>query len=528
MPDIDYHIIFVDDDPDFLLFINAAMSSYPLQEKNSHCLKLHYLSKALEVIELVNKLINNNEKIAVLVSDQKMPDMMGIELLEKTGSLIPETFKILLTAYGSLDSAKYAINNSLLDQYITKPIDDPDNFAILINNALNAYHDRMEKKQAEEESKMYIQQLEESNKKIKAMHKAAEKITHLAQGFKNLNLDEVFGLIVNKLPDVFNAKNASLFLLNEEDNNLHMARSNFLNEGYRIPMETQSTAPMMVALSENRIIVVPDIKQSDTYTFLGKNSLGNSCVIIPFSIGTDENTTGDILGNAMKIRGVLNLGKIENMESTDVVLYSASLIQNLMGINILNANLYQKTTRMALIDGLTGLYNKQMFLEFLDKEREFSVRRDSPFFLAFFDIDDFKKVNDTHGHLIGDEVLRILGAIFLKAARKSDIIARFGGEEFAWIIHNDNKEECFSILERIRNEIFTTVFPKDLTISVSIGLAQYAPNNNDCMENLIHQADTAMYQAKREGKNRTVMHQESDPHQCLTGNPDFIDKPSTS
>ncbi len=528
MPDIDYHIIFVDDDRDFLLFINTAMSSYPFKEKSNHCLKLHYLSNALESIALINRLNKNNEKIAVIVTDQKMPDMMGIELLEKTGTLTPKTFKILLTAYGSLESAKYAINNSLLDQYITKPIDDPDNFAVIINNALNAYHIREEKEKAEEEAKMYIQQLEENNKKIKIMHKAAEKITYLAQGFNNLNLEEVFGLIINKLPDVFNAKNASLFLVNEEDNNLHLARSNFLNEEYRLSMETQSTAPMIVALRENRIIVVPDIKQSDSYTFLGKKCLGNSCIIIPFSIGKDENTTGDILGNTMEVRGVLNLGKIESMESTDIVLYSASLIQNLMGINILNANLYKKTTRMALIDGLTGLYNKQVFLEFLDKEREFSERRDSPFFLAFFDIDDFKKINDTYGHLIGDEVLKILGAVFLRAARKSDIIARFGGEEFAWIIHCDDKAECFNSLERIRNEICTTLFPKDITISVSIGLAQYTPNNHDCIEDLINHADNAMYQAKREGKNRTIMNNECDPHQFLSGIPNLIDNPSTS
>ncbi len=525
---INYHIIFVDDDNDFLDFINAAMSSYMLKEKKCPRLKLHYLGNAIETLELIDRLIKINEQIAVIVTDQQMPDMMGIELLEQTGPLIPKTFKILLTAYGSLESAKYAINNNLLDQYITKPIDDPDNFAVLISNALNAYHVREEKEKVDEEVKRYIQELEENNVKIKAMHKAAEKITYLAQGFNNLNLNEVFGLIINKLPDVFNAKNASLFLLNEEDNSLHLAKSNFLNEVYRTPMETQSTSPMMVALRENRIIVVPDIRQSDTYTFLGKESLGNACVIIPFSIGKDENATGDILGSTMEIRGVLNLGKIESMESTDIVLYSASLIQNLMGINILNANLYQKTTRMALIDGLTGLYNKHVFLQFLDKEHEISERHDKPFFLAFFDIDDFKIINDTFGHLMGDEVLKILGSVFLKSARKSDVIARFGGEEFAWIIHSDDKEECFNGLERMRNEIFTTVFPNDITVSVSIGLAQYTPNKDDCMENLINRADAAMYQAKKEGKNKTVVNYESDPHQCLTGNPILIDNTSAS
>jgi diguanylate cyclase (GGDEF)-like protein len=192
-----------------------------------------------------------------------------------------------------------------------------------------------------------------------------------------------------------------------------------------------------------------------------------------------------------------------------------------MGINILNANLYQQTTRMALIDGLTGLYNKQVFNEFLSKDREFSERSSIPFFLALFDIDDFKKINDTYGHLVGDDILKKLGAIFLRSARKSDIIARFGGEEFAWIIHNCNAEECFNGLERVRNEICTVAFPKGISVSVSIGLTQYFPNNNDSLNNLINRADSAMYQAKAAGKNRTIMNREIDFLQFQSGSPNL-------
>jgi len=508
MPDIDYHLICVDDDHDFLLFIDAAISSKLAKEKNSSRLKSHYLSNAPEALKLIGKLNEKNEKIAVIVTDQKMSEMTGIELLEQASMIIPKTFTILLTAYGSLESAKYAINNSLLDQYITKPIDDPDNFAVLICNALNVYRAREEKEKIEEEVKEYVQELEEKNHKIKVMHKVTEKIAHIAQGFRKLDIDEVFAQITEKLPAVFNAQNASLFLLNNEDNSLHMVKSNFLNEAYRKPMETQSTSPMMVALRENRIIVVPDIKQSDEYTFLGKESLGDSCVIIPFGIGNDESTTDDVLGNTVEIRGVLNLGRIDGIESKDLVFYSASLIQNLMAINILNANLYQKTTRMALIDGLTGLYNKQVFEEFLSKDREFSERSRVPFYLALFDIDDFKKINDTHGHLVGDEVLKILGSLFLRSARKSDVVARFGGEEFAWIMHNIDKEQCFKCVERVRNKICATTFPKDISVAVSIGLAQYFPDNRDNIVNLINRADSALYQAKAAGKNRTMMNWE--------------------
>ena len=495
-----YHLIFVDDDKDFLHSMNMTLSSRELGKTEGIDVETHYLSDPDEVIAFLRELTEEQEKIAVIISDQQMPKLSGIELLEKVREIQPNIMKMLLTGHASLDSAKYAINNQILDQYVSKPIEDYDNFISLINNAIKTYHFREAKEQAEEEVRQYVHELELRNARIKSMHIAAEKIAYLAQGFRKLDIDEVFDLIISRLPVIFNAKYGSLFLLNEEERTLKMVRSNYLDEVYEKKLDIDDKSPMMVALRKNKTIVLPEIQQA-SFDFLHKDCLGSSCIIIPFILGGDENAP-DILGSSEGIRGVLNLGNITEMETEEIVEYAASLIRNILGINILNARLYQKTQKLALTDGLTGLYNKHIFLEFLKKECDYSERHGLPFYLALFDADNFKTVNDTHGHRVGDEVLKQLGVMLKRAARTSDIVARFGGEEFSWIIHRGDIKDIIAVIERFRQDVENCVFPESVRMSISIGMSRFCPRTGDTMEKLIDRADKAMYQSKTSGKNR--------------------------
>jgi diguanylate cyclase (GGDEF)-like protein len=293
-----------------------------------------------------------------------------------------------------------------------------------------------------------------------------------------------------------------LFLLNEENNSLEMVRSNYLKENYTKILDADDHSPMMVALRQNEIIVLSDI-QKRPYDFLHKKCLGSSCIIIPFFIdGEATSGAGDIIGGTAGVKGVLNMGNIVDMETEEVVTYAASLIRNILGINILNARLYQKTQRLALIDGLTGLYNKDIFIEFLRKACDQSERHGSAFFLSIIDVDDFKAINDTHGHPIGDEVLTQLGLLFKNTVRKSDVIARFGGEEFAWIIRANDLGRINAVLERLRTNVLDNEFPNAIRMTISIGLSRYDPHSKDTMEKLIDRTDQALYRAKRNGKNR--------------------------
>lgn len=164
---------------------------------------------------------------------------------------------------------------------------------------------------------------------------------------------------------------------------------------------------------------------------------------------------------------------------------------------------------LSVTDSLTGLFNRRYFEERFFEELNRSDRHNLSFSLAMIDIDDFKLFNDSEGHLAGDEILKSIANISKDCLRISDVIARFGGEEFAVIMPQTEKEEAILVSERIRKSIKEqipstwSVFPKK-AITVSIGVATFPYDGKERKE-LIRNADKALYMAKMEGKDRTVL-----------------------
>jgi two-component system, cell cycle response regulator len=170
-------------------------------------------------------------------------------------------------------------------------------------------------------------------------------------------------------------------------------------------------------------------------------------------------------------------------------------------------NYQQSLFRAANIDALTQLYNKKYFLDVLPKEMSFSRRANENLSLMMIDVDHFKKVNDTYGHLAGDMVLKAVGAHLAKHVRLENVACRYGGEEFAVILRNCSPELAHTVSERLRISIETERVKfreQELKITVSIGIATYI---NECfatIEDFIQQADEFLYEAKRTGRNKTI------------------------
>jgi diguanylate cyclase (GGDEF)-like protein len=161
---------------------------------------------------------------------------------------------------------------------------------------------------------------------------------------------------------------------------------------------------------------------------------------------------------------------------------------------------------LAATDGLTGLVNRRQFNHQLQSEIARAKRHALPLSLALFDIDDFKKLNDTYGHPIGDRVLKDLGKLVTQNIRECDISARYGGEEFALILPETRQMEAYELLERLRALVERTVFclpDNPLTISISVGVAQMDFNQATAVS-LVEKSDAALYEAKRKGKNQVV------------------------
>lgn len=174
-----------------------------------------------------------------------------------------------------------------------------------------------------------------------------------------------------------------------------------------------------------------------------------------------------------------------------------------------SARQYEEIKRLTFIDALTPAYNHRFFQEALSKEIHRHARTGHELALAMLDIDNFKKINDTYGHPVGDEILKGLVEELMTNARDSDVVARYGGEEFAIIFPDTPAGAAAGAANRMRELVARRVFPlpqldKPLHITVSIGVAIY-PRDGITPADLIARADTALYYAKKNGKNQVAM-----------------------
>jgi diguanylate cyclase (GGDEF)-like protein len=161
----------------------------------------------------------------------------------------------------------------------------------------------------------------------------------------------------------------------------------------------------------------------------------------------------------------------------------------------------------ALRDALTKAFNKKHFMDRLGTEVAYARRHNTPLALVMFDVDFFKKVNDTYGHLAGDYVLQLLAQVAQHALRAEDMFARYGGEEFAVLCRGTNLEDASIIAERLRAQVEHTQFVFENTnipITISAGVAAFPNVPAQSPVELIAASDEALYAAKRGGRNRVV------------------------
>ena len=174
-----------------------------------------------------------------------------------------------------------------------------------------------------------------------------------------------------------------------------------------------------------------------------------------------------------------------------------------------NQDLIQEVERLkmrAFVDALTGVWNRGALSELLARERERSLRGTSPLSVAILDIDFFKRVNDTYGHLVGDEVLKELASRLKGAVRPYDAVGRYGGEEFVVVFPETTAEDVLALGERLRAVVSETPFrveERELPITISVGLST-SSGSQDEVEDLLERADKALYAAKRAGRNRVM------------------------
>jgi diguanylate cyclase (GGDEF)-like protein len=201
--------------------------------------------------------------------------------------------------------------------------------------------------------------------------------------------------------------------------------------------------------------------------------------------------------------GTFGLGSKRRKAFSERDLPLLTQLSKQISVAIENVKLYRLTKETSILDDVSSLFNFRYFHQALDRELKLVARHKSRLSLIFIDLDQFKQINDTHGHLRGSRVLREVGFLLRAATRETDIACRYGGDEFVVILPDTDRPAAERLGERIHQLIIQTVYLKEEGINArlgaSIGVATYpteAPNK----EQLIHLADEAMYQDKKSRK----------------------------
>jgi diguanylate cyclase (GGDEF)-like protein len=198
---------------------------------------------------------------------------------------------------------------------------------------------------------------------------------------------------------------------------------------------------------------------------------------------------------------ILSLGAIPLFASSFILAFFAYVV-------IQWQDRERELAELCRIDYLTGVDNRRSLMECAEIEFLRAQRYGSPLTIVMVDVDHFKRVNDCHGHAIGDEVLKLVASTLAGQVRRHDVIARYGGEEFALVLAETTEEQARVMAERCRALVESAALIRDhevIRVTASVGIAALPRENVECVERLIDLADEALYRAKSEGRNRVAI-----------------------
>jgi diguanylate cyclase (GGDEF)-like protein len=194
---------------------------------------------------------------------------------------------------------------------------------------------------------------------------------------------------------------------------------------------------------------------------------------------------------------------LENSKAVNQPLlhYKAKLVKDILNVHLTNVAQYQDAKVALLTDALTKVGSRQYFEDMLDKECARAERYGRPFTVAIVDVDNFKKLNDNFGHVAGDFALKQLAECMKSQKRGSDIVARFGGDEFVIILPETKAQNAITMLERVQRKVRQIKVGENSFVTISCGIAQIMPGQTISGTELIRRADIALYKAKDDGRD---------------------------
>jgi diguanylate cyclase (GGDEF)-like protein len=325
---------------------------------------------------------------------------------------------------------------------------------------------------------------EQRRRQLQAINAIAQQTTAV------LELEELLSRVCELIQDAFRVSHVSLFLREERDLVLrahHGTLTPRVPEGGRFPAGTE---PWASILASNTTATETDLCGASSDTKFFAESASRLCIpLVSF---------GQTLG-------ILALDSSQPDAFRDGDLQSLESVADICATAIQNAHYVERVKQLAYLDGLTGIFNRRFFELRIMEEIERARRYGTGMAVIMADIDQFKRLNDEFGHVLGDEVLRQVSSLFHQQLRKIDVVCRYGGEEFAILLTQTNAQHAMNIAEKLRKMVAGWQFPGvPRTVTISAGTAAF-PDHGITRDDLVRAADAALYAAKQAGRNRVCL-----------------------
>jgi two-component system, cell cycle response regulator len=323
----------------------------------------------------------------------------------------------------------------------------------------------------------------------------------------DLASDEIYHILARRVARALNISHCSVILAKPGDR-LGIVATAFENPSLRnLEIHLERYPEIKAALDHGQPVLIEDVGSSPLYTEIrrtweveGVRVQIRSVIALPFTL--DRLPAGVFF---LRRTGDEPPLTTEDVEFADAVIKAAvAAIQRAQVIETTKAD-NLRLEALAQTDPLTQVLNRRAMTDRLAAELDRARRYDSVITLLMVDIDHFKRINDTHGHLVGDDILREIAALLVKGVRSVDMVARYGGEEFVVVLPETLEQGGVAFAERLRERIEATVFETSglsLRLTASIGVATYPSPRLESVEDLFARADAALYRAKADGRNR--------------------------
>jgi len=325
---------------------------------------------------------------------------------------------------------------------------------------------------------------EQRRRQLQAINAIAQQTTAV------LDLEVLLNRVCGLIQDAFRVSHVSLFLREDHDLVLrahHGTLTPRIQQGGRFPANTE---PWASILASSTTATETDLASAPGTTKFFAESASRMCIPL-ISFGQ----TLGILALDSALADAFRDGDLQSLES----------VADICATAIQNAHYVERVKQLAYLDGLTGIFNRRFFELRIMEEIERARRYGTGMAVIMADIDQFKRLNDEFGHVLGDEVLRQVSSLFHQQLRKIDVVCRYGGEEFGILLTQTDSHHAMNVAEKLRKLVAGWQFPGvPRTVTISAGTAAF-PDHGTARDELVKAADSALYAAKQAGRNKVCL-----------------------